>query len=142
MSAWEAAGPFGAFHHIGIATNDLDATAENIRALVDGRIIERGTEESLGMEWVWIEAAGTPIFEVVAARGEGPIADFLSRHGPGLHHLSFRPLGLDASLEHVRHCRLGIVGENRDHSGFEEFFVDPKLTGGALFHSFIELAAE
>jgi len=142
MSAAEAVGPFGALHHIGIAANELDATVENICALVDGRVTDRGVEESLGMEWVWIEAPGMPIFEVVTATGEGPIADYLARHGQGLHHLSFKPTGIDASLDHVRQCGLGIIGENHDHSGFEEFFVDPKLTGGALLHSFIELAGD
>lgn len=132
--------PFGALHHVGIAVHDLDASAENIRALLNGRTIDEGVDALLGARWLWIEAAGSPIIEVVTSTGEGPIADYLSRHGPGLHHLSFQPASFDASLEHTKECGFSIVGENRDHTGYEEFFVSPELTGGALFHSFRRLA--
>lgn len=142
MSSSETPGAFGSLHHIGIVVHDLDATSGNIEALLQGRIIDEGFDEPLGARWRWVAAPGSPIIELVTATGEGPIADYLSRRGPGLHHLSFWPASLDASLSHVRRCGFGILGENRDHSGHEEFFVRPEWTGSALFHSFCALTAE
>jgi methylmalonyl-CoA/ethylmalonyl-CoA epimerase len=142
MSEPAAPGPFGALHHIGILVEDLDAASTNIQALLDGELVEGGVDEQLSARWQFIAVAGSPLIEVLTPAGDGPIADYFSKHGPGVHHLSFEPASLDASLEHTRRCGLDIVGENRDHSGHEEFFVQPKLTGGALFHSFRALTTK
>ena len=39
----------------------------------------------------------------------------------------------------MRALDLTVIGENHDHDGYEELFVDPRETGGALFHSFRKL---
>ena len=136
MSESISPGPFGALHHIGIAVDDLDSTCENIRALLSGQVIQEGADEQLGARFVWIASPGNPIVELVTATGDGPIAAHLSREGQGLHHVSFWPDSLDDSLAHARRCAFGILGEEHDHGGYEEFFVHPASTGGALFHSF------
>ena len=140
MSAVELAGPFGPLHHIGIVARDLDAVVANIGKLLEGQILDQGEDGPLGASWVLIEVPGSPIIEVVTSTGPGPIADYLKRHGTGLHHLSFQPASFEDSLGHAQTCGFGILGENRDHAGVEEFFIDPNATGGALFHSFSELA--
>jgi methylmalonyl-CoA/ethylmalonyl-CoA epimerase len=133
----DASAAFGRLHHIGIATPDLEATTHRLCRLLGGRVTEEAGDEALAASIAWIESAGNPIVELVAPHGdEGPIAAFLERRGPGLHHLSFEPASLDGALEHVRCCDLPIIGENRSHAGFEEFFVHPRATGGALFHAF------
>jgi methylmalonyl-CoA/ethylmalonyl-CoA epimerase len=127
---------FGRLHHVGIVVRELETASTNIQALVEGWVSDGGHDEPLGARWLWIESPGNPIIEVVTAVGDGPIADYLARHGEGLHHLSFATESLDAALDHVRRCGFSVIGEDRDHSGYEEFFVPPALTGRALFHSF------
>lgn len=139
MNARETASPLGSLHHIGIVVREFDAAVANLGTLLVGRVIDEGEDGPLGARWAQLEVPGSPIVEVLTASGEGPIADYLERHGTGVHHLSFRPASFDASLGHARACGFGILGENHDHGGAEEFFVDPKLTGGALFHVFREL---
>jgi methylmalonyl-CoA/ethylmalonyl-CoA epimerase len=134
------AGAFGALHHIGIVVRSTDAASENVCALLGGEVVAHGRDEELSVSWVWIASKDNPIFEVLApSANRGPIARHLETHGPGLHHVSFQPTTLDGALAHVRRCCLEVIGENRSHGGYEEFFVDPKATGGALFHSFREL---
>ena len=140
MNEPASAGPFGALHHIGIAVDDLASTSERIQILVSGHVIEEGEDERLGARFVWIASPGNPIIELVTATGDGPIAAHLSRHGQGLHHLSFWPNSLDAALGHTRRSGFRILGEDHDHAGYEEFFIDPTSTGGALFHSFRALS--
>lgn len=129
-------GPFGPLHHIGIVVKQLEPARSAIRELLQGRVVDEGEDQPLGAQWLWIESPGNPIIELVTASGQGPIAEYLERHGEGLHHLSFQTVSLDESLAHVHRCGFGVVGESRDHSGYEEFFVSPALTGRALFHSF------
>jgi methylmalonyl-CoA/ethylmalonyl-CoA epimerase len=128
---------FGRLHHVGVATPHLGVAAANLCQLLSGRITEEASDEDLAASMVWIESAGNPIIELVAPhRDAGPIAEFLARRGPGLHHLSFEPASLDRAIEHARCCDLPVIGENRSHGGFEEFFVHPGATAGALFHAF------
>jgi hypothetical protein len=134
--------PFGALHHVGIVVPELNPSVANLCALLQGDVVERGRDDALGADWVWIESAASPIIEVVAPAGSGgPIAAHLERRGPGLHHVSFRATDLDDAMAHVRRCGFGVVGEDRAHSGYEEFFVHPDATGRALFHAFRELDA-
>jgi methylmalonyl-CoA/ethylmalonyl-CoA epimerase len=128
--------PFGTLHHVGIVVADMEPASTNLEALLEGRVVDEGHDEPLGARWRWIVSPGNPVVELVTATGDGPIADYLAKRGEGLHHLSFLPASLDAALEHTHRCGLGVIGENRDHSGYEEFFVTPALTGRALLHAF------
>jgi hypothetical protein len=135
------AGAFGRFHHLGIAVPVLDEVVERVRALLEGEVVEQGVDAPLAISWVWIASEGNPIIEFVAPTDDtGPIARYLAKHGPGMHHISFDVPSLDPSLSHARSCCLDVMGENPDHGGFAEFFVDPRLTGGALFHAFAPAA--
>ena len=132
--------PFGTLHHVGLVVPELQPTVDNLCALLRGRVVDEGQDEPLAAAWTWIESEANPIMEVVAPiDAGGPIATYLARHGPGLHHVSFRPERLDDALAHVRDCGFGVIGEDRSHSGFEEFFVAPAATGHALLHAFREL---
>lgn len=131
---------FGPLHHVGIVVESFTPARENICKLLGGTVVDEGGDEELQSDWLWIESPGNPVIELLTATGPGPIADYLDRRGPGIHHLSHRPESLDGSLRHVRGCGLPAIGENRDHAGYEEFFVHPSATGGALFHSFRELS--
>jgi methylmalonyl-CoA/ethylmalonyl-CoA epimerase len=127
---------FGQLHHIGIVVREFEPARSNILGLLQGSVIDQGTDERLAAQWVWIDSRRNPIVELVAPAGDGPIAAWLERRGEGLHHLSFMPESLDGSMSHARDCGLQLMGEDRDHGGFEEFFIAPGETGHALFHSF------
>jgi methylmalonyl-CoA/ethylmalonyl-CoA epimerase len=138
-SADQPAGPFGALHHIGIAVRSFEPARATICALLGGAVADQGEDDILAARWLFIEAPGTvPIELVTPTHDDGPIARYLAKRGEGIHHVSFHTDAdsLDASHDHVAGCGLAILGENRDHGGAEELFVHPRLTGGALLHSF------
>jgi methylmalonyl-CoA/ethylmalonyl-CoA epimerase len=64
----------------------------------------------------------------------GPIARFLSRRGPGIHHLCFRVADLDAALERCRAAGYTLVDAvpRRGAGGRRIAFVHPKATAGIL----------
>jgi methylmalonyl-CoA/ethylmalonyl-CoA epimerase len=133
--------PFGRFHHIGIVVPELEPSRARLVKLLAGEIVDSGTDELLAIEWCWIQPPDSPIVELVAPLNEtGAIAAYLRKRPPGLHHVSFATEDLTCSADHVRDLDLTVIGENHDHDGYEELFVDPSQTGGVLFHSFRKLS--
>lgn len=137
MTLEPGSGPFGAFDHIGIAVRDLEDAAVTITRMLGGTVSSRGEDEQLAIDWLFIEAPLTPMIELVAPRGTtGAIARFIKDRGPGIHHLSFKTPDLNDSLRHAAEQDLTSIGLDRRHGGYEEFFIHPRMTGGALFHCF------
>jgi methylmalonyl-CoA/ethylmalonyl-CoA epimerase len=131
-------GEVAALHHIGIATTTA-RHAEVVASLVGtlGGAVEYEVEDDpLDVLATWVLVSDGLRFEVVSPRSERPtpITGFLDRTGGGLHHVSL-------ATERIGTCRdlavaggARIIGENDDHGGWAEFFVDPRQTGGALLH--------
>ena len=75
-------------------------------------------------------------FELLEAHpaGTGPIAKYIEKRGPGLHHVALRSVDLDSDLKLL--AGKGVValsGYPADGmSGTRVAFLDPKTTGGVL----------
>ena len=83
--------------HVGIAVADLDAASAPYFALGLAPL----ADEIVAGQGVRVRAfsAGGPLVELLAPTGAGgPIARFLERRGPGLHHIAFRSSDLDADV--------------------------------------------
>jgi methylmalonyl-CoA epimerase len=63
-----------------------------------------------------------------------PIARFLERHGPGIHHVCYRVADLEATLEQCRSAGYRLVDETprRGAGGRRIAFLHPKTTSGIL----------
>lgn len=129
-----------AFHHVGLAVWAMEAVGERLCKLFGVVRGPRGSDEQLNTGWCWLESPGGPVVELLSPlEGPGPVRRFLEHRGEGLHHVSFRAVDLDDAMAHVLAAGEVPFKTNRDHAGFEEFFVHPDRTGGALFHVFREL---
>jgi len=64
----------------------------------------------------------------------GPVARFLAKRGPGIHHLCYRVPDLDAALERCRAAGYQLVDQTprRGAGGRRIAFVHPKATAGIL----------
>jgi methylmalonyl-CoA/ethylmalonyl-CoA epimerase len=125
--------------HVGIAVTDLDAArAAWVAAL--GLAVER-TEEvaGQGIRACHLAAGGTRV-ELLAPLGPAsPIARFLERSGPGLHHLAFAVEDLDRERARMVAEGLEPIGEPSLGTGGRRIqFFHPRSTGGVL----IEICAE
>jgi methylmalonyl-CoA/ethylmalonyl-CoA epimerase len=67
-------------------------------------------------------------------RPESPIAKFLERRGPGIHHICYRVPDLDAALDACRRAGYRLVDEvpRQGAGGRRIAFVHPKATAGIL----------
>ena len=73
--------------------------------------------------------------ELLAPRdADGPIAKFLARRGPGIHHVCYRVADLDAALEACRAGGYRLIDESPriGAGGRRVAFVHPKATAGIL----------
>lgn len=128
------------FHHVGIAVVDLTPVAERYEAALDAVLVQSGSDEKLAIDWLWLKVPGGVILELFSpTKEDGPIARFLDERGEGLHHVSFYVDSLDGAIAHIESLGEPLVGLDRNHAGYEEFFLDPDRFGGVLIHMFREL---
>ncbi|WP_188111262.1 VOC family protein [Nocardioides antri] len=131
-------GQLADLHHVGIVT-PRDRHFEVVEALARslGASLEDEVEDDpLDVTATWIQVSPSLRFEVVSPRSDRttPITTFLTRTGGGLHHVSLATTQIGACKELAAAGGARIIGENDDHGGWAEFFIDPSQTGGALLH--------
>jgi len=122
-------------HHVGIAVNSLDegAAAWGPNGL---GLVEEGREEvtSARTKVSMFPVSETRI-ELLEAMGEdSPVGKFLSKKGPGIHHLCFEVDDLEAECDRLRAqgVRLLYDAPRPGAHGSLVMFLHPKDTGGVL----------
>ncbi|MBW3661560.1 MAG: methylmalonyl-CoA epimerase [Actinobacteria bacterium] len=119
---------------IAIAVDDLDEALEFYRRAF-GLVPEyREVVESDGVEEAMLKVGDTYIQLLQATREDSPIARFIARSGPGLHHLGFGVRSVAGALEHLREEGVRLIDEDPrpGGGGHTVAFVHPKGTGGVL----------
>ncbi len=120
--------------HLGIAVHSIAEASVfylDVLGLPDG-----GTEE------VRDQKVRVAFFEVGEVRVElleptapdSPIARFLQKRGPGLHHVAYRVDDLDATLAAVKAAGVRLIDESPRGGahGMKIAFVHPQASGGVL----------
>ncbi|SRR5712691_4113040 len=80
-------------------------------------------------------ALGEVAVELLEPReAESPVAKFLAKRGPGIHHICYRVPDLDAALERCRAAGYRLVDDTprRGAGGRRIAFLHPKATNGIL----------
>ena len=118
--------------HIGIAVEALADTLPFFRDVLGLR--ETPLDDADGASIVGLEA-GEPLVELLEAENEeSPIARFIAKRGPGIHHICFSVDNLDEMLERCRRAGLRLIDEKPriGAEGKRIAFLHPKSTGGVL----------
>lgn len=126
--------------HIGIAVSDLEAAVKVYEAVLG--VKPSGVEEMPGRS---VKVAFFPVgdanLELVSPiEGKGTIADFLSRRGPGLHHICLGVKGIEEVLSRFKKQGVRLIDEvpREGAHGKRVAFLHPSAVGGVL----IELAED
>lgn len=80
-------------------------------------------------------SAGEPLVELLQADDpSSPIARFVAKRGPGIHHICFSVDDLDATLERCRRAGIRLIDEKPrlGAEGKRIAFLHPNSTGGVL----------
>jgi len=121
-------------NHVAIAVADLEGGKAFWEEALG--LEARGVEEvpSEGVRTAFYQAATGVNIELLEALGEdSPVAKYLAKRGPGIHHLCFEVEDLDAALaqaEAAGYKRAKDPGPGAHHS--RVVFLHPKATGGVL----------
>ena len=114
--------------HIAVAVPELEQAIAFYRSL---GLVHTGTE-SVPAEKVRV-AMLPPLELMEPAAPDSPISNFLTRRGPGLHHIALRVPDLNAAVERLRAQGARLLNEPRAGAGGHVYvFVHPASTGGVL----------
>ena len=126
--------------HVGIAVDDLEAAVERYRRLLGVEPVHRERVEDQGVEEV-LFAAGSSYLQLLGSLGpQTPVGRSLLTRGPGLHHLAYRVVDIEAALEHLRAEGARLIDEapRPGSRGTSIAFVHPRSMEGVL----VELVQE
>jgi len=118
--------------HIGIAVRALDDSVSFYRDIL--KLPEVPLDDADGARIVGL-AAGSSLVELLAADEPGsPIARFLDKRGPGIHHVCFAVDDLDATLRRCREAGIRLIDETPriGAEGKRIAFLHPSATAGVL----------
>jgi methylmalonyl-CoA/ethylmalonyl-CoA epimerase len=119
---------------IAIAVEDLDEAIGFYERAFGLRVSHRERVESDGVEEAMLDVGGVWIQLLAPTRDDSPIARFLARSGPGLHHLGFGVTSVAGALDHLRDEQVRLIDEvpRPGGGGHTIAFVHPKGTDGVL----------
>ncbi len=118
--------------HVGIAVPDIGAALAFYREVLG---LEPHPPETADGATIVSLPFGESEVELLAPRdADGPIARFLAKRGPGIHHVCYRVADLDAALTACRAAGYRLIDETpRTGAGGNRIaFVHPKATAGIL----------
>lgn len=118
--------------HIGIAVEALAESLPFFRDVLG--LSEVPLDDADGASIVGL-SAGEPLVELLEAEDPAsPIARFVAKRGPGIHHICFSVDDLDAMLERCRRAGVQIIDDEPriGAEGKRIAFLHPKSTGGVL----------
>jgi methylmalonyl-CoA epimerase len=120
--------------HVGIAVEDLDASVDRYRATLGVEPSHRERVDDQGVEEVLFDVGGSSVQLLGALGPDTPVGTFLSKRGPGMHHLAYRVDDVAAELDRMRALGVRLVDEapRRGSRGALIAFVHPAATGGTL----------
>jgi methylmalonyl-CoA/ethylmalonyl-CoA epimerase len=120
--------------HIGIAVADLDAA---LRFYRDALGLEVDAPEEVASQRVrahFIPAGEAAVELLEATAPDSPIAKYLEKRGPGLHHLTLRVDDIDAALARLKALGVRLIDERPREGahGSRVAFIHPASTHGVL----------
>jgi methylmalonyl-CoA epimerase len=121
-------------HHLGVAVDDLDSALETYERLFGAEVEHQATIDNQGVRAASLKI-GEGRVELLEALGQDtPVGRFLSKRGPGMHHVAYEVNDLRATLAELtregaelidREPRAGLFG-------LEVAFVHPDSVHGVL----------
>ena len=126
--------------HVAIAVPDLDEAIGYYEQTFGATVNHREVVESDGVEEALLKVADSYIQLLTPTRDDSPVAKYLEKKGPGLHHVGYRVADCAVALQSVKDHGGKVIDEapRPGSRGTTVAFVHPKGAFGTL----IELVQE
>jgi methylmalonyl-CoA epimerase len=121
-------------HHLGVAVADLDEAVATYERLFGARVEHRDTVADQGVEAVSLRVGGSRVELLSPLGAETPVGKFLSKRGPGMHHVAYEVDDIRASLAELEAAGAELIdAEPRPGLfGLQVAFVHPDAVHGVL----------
>jgi methylmalonyl-CoA/ethylmalonyl-CoA epimerase len=118
--------------HIGIAVVAIESSLPFFRDVLG--LTEVTLDDADGASIVGLSAGESLVELLEADDPASPIARFVAKRGPGIHHICFSVDDLDATLERCRRAGIQLIDEKPriGAEGKRIAFLHPRSTGGVL----------
>jgi methylmalonyl-CoA/ethylmalonyl-CoA epimerase len=120
--------------HIGVAVDDLDTALKLYAELLGMPVVHRETVTEQGVDAVLLDVGENHV-ELLAPLGpDTPVGRFLTKKGPGLHHVAYQVTDIEATLSALKAAGTRLIDETPRVGirGSRVAFVHPASTGGVL----------
>ena len=126
--------PIQELHHIGVAVRSLD---EALPKWTDGFGLRLESIDEVPTEQVKVAvlmAGGTRVELLEPTSDDSPIAKFLAKKGPGIHHLAFHTGDCQLQIDALQAAGAPLLDESPRPGAHDckVAFVHPKFLGGVL----------
>ena len=120
--------------HIGVATEDLEASLALYGETLGMPVVHRETIESQGVEAVLLDVGDGHVELMAATAPDTPVGKFLAKRGPGLHHVAYAVSDIDAALGELKEAGVQLIDSEarRGIRNSRVAFLHPKATDGVL----------
>ena len=125
---------FGRIDHVGVAVEDIDAALALYEQGYEMPLVHRETVTEQGVEAVLLDVGDGHVELLQPLGPETAVGKFLSRRGPGLHHVAYAVEDIDAALERIAAAGIELI-DAKPRIGIRESrvaFLHPRSTGGVL----------
>ena len=125
---------FTRIDHIGVAVAEIEPALELYRDRLGLPAVHREVVQEQGVEAALLDV-GEGHIELLAPLGsDTPVGRFLSKNGPGMHHVAYQVADVDATLQELREAGFALIDE-RPRTGIRGSrvaFLHPRGTDGVL----------
>jgi methylmalonyl-CoA/ethylmalonyl-CoA epimerase len=123
-----------AIDHVGVAVENIDDALEVYRDRLGMAFVHRETVTDQGVDAALLDVGDSHV-ELLAPLGpDTAVGRFLSRRGPGLHHVAYRVASVQDTLDACAAAGMRLIDE-RPRTGIRGSrvaFLHPAATGGVL----------
>jgi methylmalonyl-CoA/ethylmalonyl-CoA epimerase len=123
-----------AIDHVGVAVENIDDALEVYRDRLGMAFVHRETVTDQGVDAALLDVGDSHV-ELLAPLGpDTAVGRFLSRRGPGLHHVAYRVASVQDTLDACAAAGMRLIDE-RPRTGIrgsQVAFLHPASTGGVL----------
>ncbi len=120
--------------HLGIAVRSLDETLNFYRDLLGLPLTGKEVVEDQGVEVAFLPLGESRLELLQAIREDSPVARFLEKNGPGIHHVCIEVEDITSKLAELKAAGVRLVDEQPRYGagGHLIAFIHPKSTAGVL----------
>lgn len=120
--------------HIGIAVENLQESIEYYEKVLGLECYAIEEVKDQRVKTAFFKVGDTKIELLESTEPDGPVAKFIEKKGPGLHHIAFAVEDSDRALKEAEEKGIRLIDKEsrKGAEGLRIGFLHPKSTGGVL----------